>query len=877
VLGRGVVLRQGDGVPAAWAGAEVVQITESVLGVPGRVVAALHHAWVTRRPVAVVLAVDPARFRDPMSFDAEPWRLDACFEVWLDRLHFLVWANNYDARGGRQAKWWWSHKAGQVGAREIPDGRCGDVLLPDGTAAWIDGGPRGPFARAALGAVVVHAESVELGRLVPAPEPVVVRSVLAPDQLAAVSHGSGPARIIAPAGSGKTRVLTERLRHLMLDRGFEREHVVAVAYNKKAQLEMQQRTADFLPRVSTLNSLGYQLLKRHAGRAPSVLKEREVRRVIDGLLPSVPHRPNVDPLAPYLEALSAVRLGLRSPDDVEAERADVPGLADIFVPYRRALADQGAVDFDEQIYRAIEVLLRDGSFRRRVQARCRHLLVDEFQDLTAAHVLLLRLIASPGLQVFGVGDDDQVIYGHAGADPAFLIDFERLFPGAASHPLKVNYRCPIAVVEAARSLLSHNHFRVPKEIQPGPAALPDATAMAVQQHGSESGAAAVVGIVQDWLKAGVPASEIAVLTRVNSLLLAPYVALVEAGVPVITAVSPDMLERTGVRAALAYIRLGASPDRLQPDDLCDVRNRPSRGFPKWITKWLQSEMSIDELRSTADRITDFRVSDKLARFADDLQLVADTVRMGTTRQVLSVIADTVGLGRALTLLDHSKGGQSESQVDDLDALIQVSDLHPDPVTFESWLRGLLARRGDHRGVMLSTVHRVKGMEWDRVIVAGVAEGVFPHRLAEDREEERRVMHVAITRCRQQVVVLSDASRPSSFVRELSEATARPAARGGNVVPRASTASLPLSPQDDPAPEVGRVMEALRAWRRERSQADQVPAYIVAADTLLGAIAQVRPATLDELARIKGIGPKKLQLYGREILAVVQSAAADPPA
>ncbi len=765
-LGRGVVLRQGDDVPSAWAGAEVVHIPESVLAEPGPAVTALHYAWVARRPVVVVLGVDPAQFRDPVSLVDEPWQLDACFEVWLDRLHFLVWANNYDARGGRQPKWWWAHKAARLGATEIPGGMGGDVVLPDGTAAWIDGGPRGPFPRAALGAALVHAEAVELGRLTPTPEPVPVRSALAPDQLAAVSHGAGPARIIAPAGSGKTRVLTERLRHLMLDRGVERESLVAVAYNKKAQLEMQQRTADFHPRVSTLNSLGYQLLKKHAGRAPRVLDEWEVRQWIERFVPPTPHRANTDRLAPYIDALSVIRLGLRSPHEVESSRVDVPGLADMFTPYRRALADHGVVDFDEQIYRAIEILLQDGLFRRRVQARCRHLLVDEFQDLTAAHVLLLRLIASPGLQVFGVGDDDQVIYGYAGADPAFLIDFERLFPGSVSYPLQVNYRCPVAVVDAASSLLSHNRTRVPKEIRPGPAASPDPEAISVDQHEPASGAETIVQLVQTWLKAGVPASDIAVLTRVNSFLLAPSVALLEAGVPVTTPASTDMLERTGVRAALAYIRLGASPDRLPPDDLQEVRNRPSRGLPKWITKWLQSEMSIAELRSTADLIHDYRVGDKLAQFAEELQLVADTMRTGTTRQVLKVIIEDVGLRRAMALLDRSKGGQSESQVDDLEALVQLADLHPDPVTFEPWLRQVLGRRHDDRGVMLSTVHRVKGMEWNRVIVAGVSAGVFPHRLAADVEEERRVMHVAITRCRQRVVVLADAALPSSFLCEL---------------------------------------------------------------------------------------------------------------
>ncbi len=237
-------------------------------------------------------------------------------------------------------------------------------------------------------------------------------------------------------------MLTERLRHLVVDRRFERECVLAVAYNKRAQQEMEARTADFRPRVQTLNALGYSLLTEARGRAPRVLDEREVRRLVAELVPAQPRRLNTDPIGPYLEALSLVRLGLRDPEEVEAERDDVPGLAAAFDPYRRQLAAAGAVDFDEQVYGAVELLLRDGDRRREAQARCRHLLVDELQDLTPAHVLLLRLLAAPGLDVFGVGDDDQVIYGHAGADPGFLLDFARLFPGAADHPLEVNYRLP---------------------------------------------------------------------------------------------------------------------------------------------------------------------------------------------------------------------------------------------------------------------------------------------------------------------------------------------------------------------------------------------------------------------------------------------------
>jgi DNA helicase-2/ATP-dependent DNA helicase PcrA len=478
--------------------------------------------------------------------------------------------------------------------------------------------------------------------------------------------------------------------------------------------------------------------------------------------------------------------------------------------------------------------------------------------------------------VFGVGDDDQVIYGHAGADPAFLIDFELLFPGAAAHPLEVNYRCPVEVVTAAKTLLGYNHFRVAKEIRPGPEADDDSNALVVQRHPTEAGARELVKVVQSWLADGVPATQIAVLTRVNSLLLAPHVALVEAGVPVTSNVRTDMLERTGVRAALAYLRLGSMPGQLRPDDLQEVQRRPSRGFPPWISKWLSRPMSVDDLRAISDRIDDVKVGAKLEGLADDLVVVADAVRTGTTREALRVIADDIGLGGAMTLLDGSKGGQSGSQLDDLDALTQVADLHPEPATFERWLRGVLQRDHDGDGVTLSTVHRVKGMEWDRVVVAGVTEGVLPHRLAEDEEEERRVLHVAITRCRHRVVVLADAARPSVFLDELTGTATprppRPVVREATPLPKAKGKKAAAA--DVPA-EAAAADEALRAWRLERCRADDVPAFVVASNATLQAIAVRRPKTAAELLSVDGIGPTKLELYGDEILAVLDTVPEAP--
>src|SRR5690606_17197942 len=235
------------------------------------------------------------------------WQLGPGFEPWGDRLHFLLWANTYDARGDGPPIWWWARKAVRLGATEVDDGGPGDVVLPDGTRAWVDGGPRAPLAVPLDGAAVVHRESVELGRLTPQPAPVPPSAELAPDQLEAVGHGSGPARIVAPAGAGKTRVLTERLRHLLADRGYERDVTVALAYNKKAQEEMAARLPGLGARIQTLNAWGYGLLARACGRRPDVPDEREVRSSVERLVPPQRRRVNTGPIAPYLDGVSLIR------------------------------------------------------------------------------------------------------------------------------------------------------------------------------------------------------------------------------------------------------------------------------------------------------------------------------------------------------------------------------------------------------------------------------------------------------------------------------------------------------------------------------------------------------------------------------------------
>jgi superfamily I DNA/RNA helicase len=419
----------------------------------------------------------------------------------------------------------------------------------------------------------------------------------------------------------------------------------------------------------------------------------------------------------------------------------------------------------------------------------------------------------------------------------------------------------------------------------------------VRRHLSQAGAVELVDVVQGWLaEPGAGPDDVAVLTRVGSLLLAPHVALVEAEVPVSSILRPDVLTRTGLRAALAYLRIAAAPDAIDPADLGEVHRRPSRGLPRWIDKWLARCRSIDDVIRASERIDDVKVAGKLADLATDLTGLAGVARSGTSREVLEHVRDVVGLGRAVDLLDASGGGEGQSHRDDLEGLLQVADLHPDVAAFEPWLRSALEARDDgEAGVTLSTIHRVKGREWPRVAVFGATEGLMPHRLALGAaavEEERRVFHVAITRGIGRVAVLADASRPSPFLSELdSEATPAELAEAAAAAERAAADGGPAGPVGAaggggrqrsggrgegggapvPAasgPEAFRIERALREWRRERSRADGVPAYVVLNDRHLVGIAERRPTSTRALAACPGIGPAKLAAYGDEIVALV---------
>jgi DNA helicase-2/ATP-dependent DNA helicase PcrA len=925
-LGRHVVVGPGQESPAEWVGTRRVAIGAADLDEPGPAVDALRLAAHAAESLTIELGTELAEPGE--ADDRDPYQVGVHHEFRLDELHHLLLSNSIDVRDPAAPRWGVVDAAVAAGA--TVDGPA-DVQQADGTPAWLDGGPvrhHDPVD----GVPVVHATAVEHCSLTP-PSPNTTVAELAPDQLAAVTHVGGAARIIAPAGSGKTRVLTERARHLVDVWCLPPSAVTLVAFNKRAQEEMRARTSDLRGlEVRTLNSIALAVVNGTPPFAPQqrqwrTVDEPDVRRLLARLV-ETPRRLNVDPIAPWIDALSLVRLGLVDPASVEIRYGgDVDGLTEVYPQYLRLLEREGAVDFDGQIHRAIRVLLTQPAARRAAQRACRILLVDEFQDLTPAHLLLIRLLAAPGGAVFGVGDDDQTIYGYNGADPAWLIEFGTWFPGSGNHPLEVNYRCPAGVVEVADRLLRHNRRRVPKTIRAASSVRPGWRTV-VADDPVDASLAAVRAALDD----GAAPSDVAVLTRVNATLAPVQVALVGAGIPITGGVGGEFMDRTAIRAALAWIRLAVGGP-FAPADLGEALRRPSRALHPRVREWVAEQRDVDGLLRLSGRLTNEKDATRIEEFAGEIVRLRSLVTgAARTQRVIATLVDDIGLGGAVANLDRTRTGMNRSaQGDDLRSLAQLAALHDDPTTFEGWLRERLMARRSPDGVVLATVHRVKGQEWPHVVVHLADRDQFPHRLADDVEEERRLFHVAITRCSRAVTIVAE--QPSPFVDELT--TEPPDVLPDPVPSRPEPATAPSKRRERPdhplldrdrvfavpglvlvdqghewlvtglEPEAavaerngatrrfrigakvetaGRQRGVLAArpgsitdasvvafdeLRRYRDRArNGKPAYTVFDDKTLAGIADALPADLAELARVKGVGPAKLEQYGDDIIDLV---------
>jgi DNA helicase-2/ATP-dependent DNA helicase PcrA len=327
-------------------------------------------------------------------------------------------------------------------------------------------------------------------------------------------------------------------------------------------------------------------------------------------------------------------------------------------------------------------------------------------------------------------------------------------------------------------------------------------------------------------------------------------------------------------------------------------------------------MPIDDLLELGERLDD-KQRRRWEGFCDDLVALASIAAKGDAARLVDALVEDVGLGSSARALDSGRGNAARSgHLDDLVAVARAAALHSEAATFEQWLRRVVAAPSDAGGVTLSSVHRVKGMEWPCVVVFGADRGTMPHDLSDDREEERRVFHVALTRASERVVVLADETRPSPFLAELAanapRATAEPVAapaagktsgaalvgdrvrmwggsrgevvavddaaitvrldEGGELeVHRSDIVEVVPAPPPPLGAAASEVVEALKAWRLETARRLGVPAYVVLHDKTIDEIARRRPRTERDLLGISGIGPNKLEQHGDDILAVVAEA------
>ncbi len=793
-LGRNVIIRPGQLPPDVWSHAPQLQITAADATNVSRLsqlVERLTVAWATRTATVLMVDHDVAFPRDEAT-TLDPWLLPDDFTFLGERARWLAAVNSYDATDGDPT---WPHIRHALTRGARPSHRA-DVALPDGTHVWLDGGPRSTRPTVPT----VHIDQLAGDRPLTVERWAPSSDGLAADQRAAVEADEYACRIISPAGSGKTRVLTARLRHLLDGRGWHPQQVTALAYNNRAAAEMRDRTRDLDANVRTIHSLGYAIV-RDAVPDVRMLDERGQRDLLARLAPVRPTA-NTDVYAPYLDGFSRVRLGLVAPDTIEDATDDVPEFARVLHRYRAELSARDLIDFDEQVHMALRVLLTDPQRRRRWQHSCTHLLVDEAQDLTPAFWLLVRLLAAPQMQVHAVGDDDQTLYAYVGASPKYLVDYPKLFPAAGSHALEVNYRCPPAVVDAAIHLLGRiaPTGRVAKTIR-GARSDRDADALTIARVDATDQARYVTDRITGLLDRDVAPGDVAVLCRVNALLLPVQVALSAAGIPHTAPVGPQVLSRTGVAAALAWLRAATAGHTIPGDALAEAAKRSSAKVRGEHLRTLASRTWTERaLRQLSKDVGGWDAT-QLVDFFQQLRDVRVAARVSTAT-ALAAVRDVGGLDATADELDKSvsAGRQSNSHLDELDALTQVADLHPDAATFVDWLSDQLDARADPDGVRLATVHTTKGMEFAHVFVYAANDGIVPHRLVDDMDEERRVFHVAITRGTTSVDVVASKAATSPFAFELrppSKTDPRPtpdsgraARRGGAATRRATTPRRP---------------------------------------------------------------------------------------
>jgi DNA helicase II / ATP-dependent DNA helicase PcrA len=594
----------------------------------------------------------------------------------------------------------------------------------------------------------------------------------------AVTHGDGPLLILAGAGSGKTRVLTHRIAYLVHTGEARADELLAITFTNKAAQEMRERVELLLGRstrgmwVLTFHSACTRILRVEATRLGytrqfTIYDQADARRLVKQCLDGVGADPKRFTPAAVQSHISDAKNRLRD----AAEYRSMVGsyfeqtIADAYELYERELLRFNAMDFDDLLVRAVNVLELFPEVRERYEQAFRHVLVDEYQDTNHAQYRWLTLLSGERRNLAVVGDDAQSVYGFRGADIRNILDFEQDFPDAHVVKLEQNYRSTQTILSAANAVIRHNRDQVAKalwtELGEGD---PIKVRMLADEHAE---ARYVLGAIEGLLDEGVSRSEVAVFYRTNAQSRVLEDALVRAEVPYQVIGGTKFYERAEIKDAIAYLSLLANP----ADQVSFVRvaNSPRRGIGQTsLSRVIAYAATLGEpvweVAAAADRVPGLgrAAISALTRFMDTMAELRELARGGASvGELLEAVLTRSGY---LETLEAERTFEAQGRIENLEELVGVArEFDSSAETApgggeETGLDAFLAQialvsdadtRRDDRGLItLMTLHNAKGLEYPIVFIIGCEEGVFPHSRSLDEgslEEERRLCYVGITR------------------------------------------------------------------------------------------------------------------------------------
>jgi DNA helicase-2/ATP-dependent DNA helicase PcrA len=637
-------------------------------------------------------------------------------------------------------------------------------------------------------------------------------------QREAVIAGDGPLLILAGAGSGKTRVLTHRVAYLVHTQRARAGEILAITFTNKAATEMRERVGLLLGHstramwVMTFHSACARMLRAEAPRLGytrtfTIYDQSDSRRLVKRCLDQIDADPKRFTPNAVQHQISDAKNKLRSAEDYGqlVEGYFEQTVAEAYKLYETELVRMNAMDFDDLLFRMVNVLELFPEVKARYNASFRHVLVDEYQDTNHAQYKLLQLIAGEHRNLAVVGDDAQSVYSFRGADIRNILDFQDDFPDAHVIKLEQNYRSTQTILDASNAVIAHNRAQMHKTLWTDQGAGDPVIVRELDDEYAE--ARYVLGEVQRLRDEGVSLAEMACLYRTNAQSRVLQDALVRADVPFQIIGGTKFYERAEVKDALSYLTLLANP--ADAISFTRVANSPKRGI---------GQTSLSRVLAHAETMG-ITTWDAALDPAGVPGLGTAAIRsferfMATMQGLRERVADNVPMGDLLEAVLHDSGYldalaaertiEAQGRIENLEQLVEVArefdGTHPaeqdrlDLFLQETALRSDTDTRVDDGGmVTLMTLHNAKGLEYPIIFMIGMEEGVFPHSRSLDEgtlEEERRLCYVGMTRAMRSLTLTHARQRnvfgsrayglPSRFLREIPD----------DLVDRESTQSHP---------------------------------------------------------------------------------------